>query len=348
MHSFDTKQAAQNALNEIGNKHYQITQDSIPDDLKVLDQWILWKYDIRSQSEKFTLTKVPYHYSTEYQAKSTDSKTWTSFENIIKSKPENFGLGFVFSKDNDILGIDIDNCVINDGEKKRIPENVKEFVKQIETYKEVSISHTGIHIIGRGQLPNKGKGRKFNNLFADSIHVEMYQQARYFTVSTRSLSECSDILNIQDAIDKLVKMHEDKTKTSDPPKNTPKTKPNPTSNIPENQLLDKIRKSDQGRKFTNLFDTEGGWEQEYPSQSEADLGLTCILCWWTGHDRNKTESMFRQSKLYREKYERDDYRNGLWTQAEKLIQSQYNSNFYKKQAFILSKSSKPKGVIFNV
>ena len=312
---YDTKIAAQEALNEIDTKIYSIDANKIPDDLKSLDNWVLWKCDIRKQGDKYALSKVPYQINGKTQASSTDPKTWSSFENIIKNKRENLGLGFVFSPDNDILGIDIDNCIID---KKEIPENVKTLIKDTYTYKEASVSITGVHLIGRGQLP-ESKGRKLNKLLGDNIHVEMYQQGRYFTISTRKLSNCAEINNIQNVVDKLLQMHNEKNQSSTPPKQQPQ-QPDKSND----KLLDKIRKSKQGQKFTDLYDTDDGWKQHYPSQSEADLALTCMLRWWTGHDRTFTEQLFRQSKLYRDKYDRDDIREGLWTKAQQFVDTQYD------------------------
>ena len=42
--------------------------------------------------------------------------------------------------------------------------------------------------------------------------------------------------------------------------------------------------------------------------SSADLALVCHLAWWTNYDAARIDRMFRQSKLYRPKWERRDYR----------------------------------------
>src|SRR5204862_378831 len=46
----------------------------------------------------------------------------------------------------------------------------------------------------------------------------------------------------------------------------------------------------------------------YPSQSEADLALCCMLALRTGKDAARIDSLFRQSGLIRDKWYREDYR----------------------------------------
>ena len=53
----------------------------------------------------------------------------------------------------------------------------------------------------------------------------------------------------------------------------------------------------------------------YGSHSEADLALCGMLAFWTGGDATRIDSLFRQSGLYREKWDRKDYRNRTITEA---------------------------------
>jgi putative DNA primase/helicase len=53
----------------------------------------------------------------------------------------------------------------------------------------------------------------------------------------------------------------------------------------------------------------------YPSQSEADEALCCELAFWTGRDTARIDFLFRQSGLYRQKWERSDYRGDTLARA---------------------------------
>jgi hypothetical protein len=59
------------------------------------------------------------------------------------------------------------------------------------------------------------------------------------------------------------------------------------------------------RKFNRLWagDTSG-----YQSHSDADEALLFILAFWTNRDPETMDRLFRQSGLYRDKWERNDYR----------------------------------------
>src|SRR5262249_26326590 len=53
------------------------------------------------------------------------------------------------------------------------------------------------------------------------------------------------------------------------------------------------------------------WEGEgarYPSQSEADMALVGILAFYTGWNIEQLERLIVRSGLYRDKWDRDDYR----------------------------------------
>lgn len=66
-------------------------------------------------------------------------------------------------------------------------------------------------------------------------------------------------------------------------------------------LLAKISESRQGQKFSKLFD--GDWRGDYESQSEADLSLCNILAFWCQKDAGQIDKIFRQSKLFRQKWD---------------------------------------------
>jgi len=52
------------------------------------------------------------------------------------------------------------------------------------------------------------------------------------------------------------------------------------------------------------------YQRHSGDDSAADLALCSMLAFWTNNDELRIDSLFRQSGLYREKWERQDYRNG--------------------------------------
>ena len=142
-----------------------VKAENIPEQLKARPQWVVWK----ALGDK--PDKVPYSARTDRKASSTDLRTWSTFEEASKAydKGEYAGLGFVFSSADPYTGIDLDNCVRGDGE---IALWALEIVRYFDSYTELSATGTGLHVIVRGEVPNRRKGE-----------VEVYSSKRFFTVT---------------------------------------------------------------------------------------------------------------------------------------------------------------------
>jgi len=150
---------------------------AVPDDLAELDQWVLWRYEMRNGRR----TKVPYQVSGE-RADSTAPGTWASFEEMLyawRSNRQRYaGLGFVFSKEDPFVGIDLDNSL---DEQRRCKTWVRGIVERFgDTYMEISPSGQGLKIWARGSLPANLPGARVGD-----GGIEMYDHARYFTVTGR-------------------------------------------------------------------------------------------------------------------------------------------------------------------
>jgi putative DNA primase/helicase len=139
--------------------------ESIPEELRVRPQWVVWK----AVGDK--PDKVPYSATTGCKASSTDLLTWSTFQEALEAyeNGEYAGLGFVFSSADPFTGIDLDNCVDENGE---IAGWALEIVRYFDSYTELSATGTGLHIIVRGNVPNRRKGE-----------VEVYSLKRFFTVT---------------------------------------------------------------------------------------------------------------------------------------------------------------------
>jgi len=78
--------------------------------------------------------------------------------------------------------------------------------------------------------------------------------------------------------------------------------------LDDDDLIQKAESAANSRKFTSLF--ESGWESRavrraYETRRCAELALVAHLMWWSRHDRDQVDRLFRRSALYREPY--DDY-----------------------------------------
>jgi primase-polymerase (primpol)-like protein len=149
----------------------------VPDDLVELEQWVLWRRENVSGRE----TKVPYSVR-GHKASSTDPRTWAPFEVVLSAlhrKPHVYaGLGFVFVKGSGLVGIDLDDCLDPEGDLKVWARGVVE--RFFDSYTEISPSGHGLKIWLRGTLPANLPGVQVGD-----GHIEMYDHARYFTVTGR-------------------------------------------------------------------------------------------------------------------------------------------------------------------
>ena len=142
-----------------------VRAESISEELRVRPQWVVWKA-VGDRPDK-----VPYSVRTGHRASSTDLLTWSTFQEALEAyeNGEYAGLGFVFSSADPYTGIDVDDCVNEDGE---IALWAMEIVRYFDSYTELSVTGTGLHIIVRGEVPNRRKG-----------DVEVYSSKRFFAVT---------------------------------------------------------------------------------------------------------------------------------------------------------------------
>ena len=159
----------------------QIDFGSIPAELQERDQWVLWKTVIRDGKA----TKMPLSvFNTA--ASSTDSKTWTSFDNAGShyDPSQHSGIGFVFTSDDQFCGIDLDGC--RDPVTGVVADWAVDEVLRFASYTEISPSQTGlkIWITADSSLP-KGRKKELRvpEIVAKTPAVEIYTQGRYFAVT---------------------------------------------------------------------------------------------------------------------------------------------------------------------
>lgn len=144
--------------------------DELPDALTERDQWLCW----RTQTRNGKPTKVPIDPHTRRFGSATDPDAWADFETAREAAADATadGLGFAFTDDDPLVGIDLDDC--RDRDDGTLTDEATEIIEELVSYTEVSPSGTGVHVIVEGQLPG-GRNRR--------DWVECYETARYFTVT---------------------------------------------------------------------------------------------------------------------------------------------------------------------
>jgi len=275
-------------------KDVERIRNQFPVEMIELPQWV--PYSLRWSEKTGKFDKIPMNPNTGYNAKSNKSETWGSFEIAVKRALNRKlgGVGFVFSKDDPFVGIDLDKCISDDGD---VESWATEIIAELNSYTELSPSRKGYHIIGRGQLPPRGRRKD---------RIEMYDSNRFFTVTGLDY----DIGKLRDFQKELNQLHArtfKKTRTKGKP-SRPNGRNPPVLN--DDEIIAKAIRSNNGIKFETLW--RGDWEGAgYPSQSEADQALCNHLAWWTNYDAIRLDTLFRQSGLSRpEKWDKQHYSDG--------------------------------------
>lgn len=295
--------------------------DSIPEEMKTLKNWVVWKYENRKTSKgEIKKTKVPYQVNGK-KAKSTNPDTWDSFENVIKTLdrfPDKFdGVGFVFSQDSGIMGLDFDR--VKDHETGEWdPEALKE-IKSLNSYTEISPSGEGVHVIVKGMVPlepdKDGKiGTGKNN---QELGREMYHSGRFFTITGNVLSGAPRVINqAQEAVNALYYRW-----FKDEKPNTGSKKQPEKINLSDSEIIDIASRAKNSDKFKSLYN---GNISGYKSHSEADQALCSLIAFYT-QDPGQIDRIFRGSGLYRaDKWEVANYRDRTINKALQGVTETYN------------------------
>jgi hypothetical protein len=299
----------------------QSLEGQIPAELLSVPQWIAW-WSVTGEGRRVQLPsrawtgvlkaqakhhKLPIDPCTGGLASSTSPKTWSTAEAACTAakKWALTGIGFVFSDSDAYGGVDLDNC--RDANTGEITDWAWQIVRELNSYTELSPSGTGLHTIVRGKLP-AGQG---NQIAHGDGKVEMFSRARYFTFTgTHVTGTPTEVFDRQS---ELLLLHE-KLFASRNSKYTSTHSP-PSSPIlaSDDDLIARARKAQNRSKFERLWN--GQWEGEYPSQSEADLALCCLLAFWTGKDSSRMDALFRRSGMMQEKWLREKYREETMDKA---------------------------------
>ncbi len=266
---------------------------NIPVAMKDKPNWCLWKLEERDGRT----TKVPYTINGR-GAKSNGPNTWASFHdalNAFANSSEYNGLGFFFEKP--LVGLDIDHV------SNQNPDKINKILNIVKnTYVEVSQSGDGYHAIFKGFKPENTPNKK--NGF------EMYDHERFFAL-TGNIQTLPQVGMLDgEAMKHLINLTVGFKKDNPVPINPVGA----GNDLSSDEIVNRILTSSQADQFKQLYT---GNIAGYESPSNADLALCNILAFWTNRDAQKMDAIFRQSKLYRSKW---DSKRGATTYGEMTIQ----------------------------
>ena len=292
---------------------------AVPQELKELHQWVMWMYKTREGKP----TKVPRQVNGKDNASTDDPQTWNTFAIVIEHEHKRkgndrlfAGIGFVFTKADPYCGIDLDDCIDDQRNIKPWAQPIVDRFKPI-AYGEVSPSKKGIKFWTKAGLP-EGVGNKVY-IAPNADAIEAYDSGRYFTVTGKGKGEIHDG---QSALDWLITEYFiSSTNTSYPPTASLDQQSPSTDIRSAEEVIKLVSKSKQCHKFDALM---AGNTTGYGSQSEADEALCGVISFWT-QDPTIIDAIFRQSKLYRDKWDKP-HRGDKATYGQMTIETALSGN----------------------
>lgn len=272
---------------------------NLPSSLKRDGLFCCWRYE-KNPDNPDKPKKVPYSPIGGHRASSTNEKDFASFAGAeaVQSKYDGLGVG-IFG---DLAAIDIDHCIDKGGSYNQLARDIVFwFEARIPpAYIETSPSGTGIRILFRAPGFQYDKQKYYIN--NQKIGLEVYVAGatnKYVTVTGNAQVKCDELPDCTEELEMILEHHMRRDSNSQASAAVPPS----TSVIPgDTELLEKISVSKQGQQFDRLWtgDTSGHGGDD----SAADLALCNMLAFWTGKDAIRMDTLFRQSGLMREKWDK--------------------------------------------
>ena len=125
-------------------------------------RWVNWE----------NVTKRPLQPSGD-SASIKDLATLSTYEEVAKVSSN---VGIVFTEDKLLLGIDMDDCIVEGVIQHEQEEKIKLFIGKANTYTEVSPSGSGLHSFLLVESPIGLEANRKGSF-------EVYNSGRYFTVT---------------------------------------------------------------------------------------------------------------------------------------------------------------------
>ncbi len=269
--------------------------NNLPAELRQSGLFCLWKRENINGRQ----TKMPYK-TNGYRARSTERADFVSFNTAMRYVKNYNGIGLgIFDG---FCAVDIDHCV-KDG---KLSELAQDIINTFSSYTEYSPSGEGVRIIFKADGVEYDKKRYYIN--NRGLGLEIYVSGctnKYVTLTGNVIKN----LPVIDCSTELTAVLDYYMKKGEVEKADSKVQ-NSTSYLSDEEVITKALNAKNGDKFRRL------WSGDFDlSHSEADLALCSHLVFWCGGDTSQMDRLFRQSALYRDKWERDDYRESTLNTA---------------------------------
>lgn len=286
--------------------------------LKQMKIWLCWNYnEVNGKKTKKPVAAGGGATGTnsEYQ------KTWGTYDEAISAKQRMNAdsIGFVIPIGYFFLDID---------HRELTNPFVQMMLKRFNSYAEISPSGNGLNIYGIAdmkRLPiiqdNDGRHKLDRQFYMKNPNngAELYigGLTNRFATFTNNTVQNTPLADCTEAV--LTTLDKDMRRSQ--PKNYSAKRDGDREPF---DIICNLRKQKNGAKFAGLFDK--GDFSAYGSQSEADLALCTMLAFRTGNNPEMIDTLFRQSALYRSKWDRADYREMTIKKAIEACGEQFHKS----------------------
>lgn len=260
--------------------------------------------------------KRPFNPKTGQTWDAHDSSIWMDFESAStasKSLGESYGVGFVLTESDPFFLLDIDSCY---EERAGWSELSKTLLQKLAGAAiEVSASGRGLHAIASCKPFEHGCRN-------DKLGLELYTSKRFIALTgIHAAGDAS--LDFTEALQEINEEYFKASSRTDKDwwSNTPMEEwngPEDDDELIRMACSSKSMKAKFGQNTTATF--QDLWENNetelskfYPhdtepyNRSSADAALAQHLAFWTGCNAERMLTLMKRSKLYREKWDREDY-----------------------------------------
>lgn len=285
----------------------EVNPGKLPKELRAGKAFVVWDWEWKPDKEKWD--KPPKCQGNGDYANTRDPATWSDFNSALKAHQDGTFDGIGIVPTGKLVGIDLDKCL--NPVTLGLEPQAEAIVARLNSYTEITPSAEGVRVWIHGKIPSGAGRRKGSIEIYDGTTKAGKPGGRYFTLTGNHLEPTpKTVEHRQSQLESLVKelwpsKKEPRARSGKGPASGPIL-----SN--EADILKKAMGANDGGKFMRLWN---GDISGYESASEADLALCMKLAFWTRRDPEAIESLFRQSGLYRDKWDREDYRMGTIDKA---------------------------------
>ena len=274
--------------------------------LETYRQWITYRLEPHPTIPgKFS--KKPTDWRSGHLANAHDPSIWTDYTTAAEHGP----VGFVFTGNDPFWFLDVDGC--NQGGQWS-PLAVELCSMFPGAAIEVSISGTGLHVVGTGTIP-KHKTRN------QALGLELYHTERFMALGTGATGNAMS--DHTGALQSLVTKYFSGAEAPDTPPSEWTSQPCPDWRGPSDDT-ELIRRAMQSKSSASAFGSRASfadlWEAREPAltasypdanrpydSSSADAALAQHLAFWTGKNCTRIAELMGLSALKRPKWSEHPY-----------------------------------------